>query len=152
MNVEYINPFIKASEYLFKEYLELELEVGKPYLVEDSGLDEVSGIIGLAGETTGAIVLTISRKTSIELVSLFAKHQYKFLSNEVLDGVGEIVNIIAGNSKKYLEDFKVSISLPGVVTGKEYNIHWPENVPIIGIPFYSDLGRITLNISLKDIK
>lgn len=151
MNVKYINPFIKASEFLFREYLELDLEVGSPYLIDDgSGLNEVSGIIGLAGDTTGAVVLTISRKTSIELVSLFAKHNYKFLSNEVLDGVGEIVNIIAGNSKKYFDNYKISISLPGVVTGKEYNIHWPENIPIIGIPFISQLGKMSLNVSLKD--
>lgn len=151
MNVEYINPFIKASEYLFREYLELDLEIGNPFLINDgSALNEVSGIIGLAGDSTGAVVLTLSRETSMALVSLFANHEYKFISNEVLDGIGEIVNIIAGNAKKYIDNQKISISLPGVVTGRDYNIHWPENVPIIGIPFISALGKMVLNVSLKD--
>lgn len=151
MKAQFINPFIKASEYLFREYLELGLEVGKPYLNQQNDtLNEVSGIIGLAGDTTGAVVLSFQRETAIKIITIFANHKYNFLSKEVLDGVGELVNIIAGNAKKYLEDYRISISLPGVVTGKDYNIHWPEEIPVIVIPFYSDIGNFTLNISLKD--
>lgn len=151
MKAQFINPFIKASEYLFREYLELIVDVGKPYLRQQSdSLNEVSGIIGLAGDTTGAVVLSFHSDTAIKIITIFAKHKYNFLSNEVLDGVGELVNIIAGNAKKYLEDYKIAISLPGVVTGKDYDIHWPENIPVIVIPFYCEIGNFTLNVSLKD--
>lgn len=151
MKAEFINPFVKASEYLFKEYLELDVEIGKPYLKQDGDiLNEVSGIIGISGDTIGAIVLSFPMETAIEIISIFTNHKFKFLSNEVLDGVGEFVNIIAGNAKKYLEDFTISISLPGVVTGKSYNIHWPDNMAVIIIPFYSEIGNFTLNVSLKD--
>lgn len=152
MKVEYINPFIKAAENLFNTYLGLNVTVGKPFLQNESdGLNEVSAIIGLAGETQGAVVLSFNRETAIEMISLFVNTKYKYLSNDVLDGVGEFVNIIVGNAKKDLNDFRISISLPGVVTGPNYKIKWPDGVPIVSIPFFSDIGNFSLIVSLKDI-
>ncbi len=151
MKAKYINPFISASMNLFKEYLGLDVESGKPYvLVDPRSLDEVSGIIGLAGETTGSVVLSFSRDTAINIISKFAGHQYQALGSDVIDGVGELINIVAGNAKKDLLDYKIVISLPGVITGSDYRIHWPENVPVISVPFSSSSGNFTLNVSLRD--
>ncbi len=151
MNAKFINPFIKASKNLFMDFLELKINVGKPFLMDGiNDLYEVSAIIGLAGDTQGAVVLSFQHDTAIKLVTLFANHNYKYLSNEVLDGVGEFVNIIVGNAKKDLEEYKIAISLPGVITGKDYRIKWPDGIPIITIPFQCDIGNFTLNVSLLD--
>lgn len=150
MKAIYINPFIKAAEHLFKSFLGFEVDVGKPFLGERDKLLEVSAIIGLAGDTQGAVVLSFSRNTAIQLVSKFANYHYEYLTNEVLDGVGEFVNIITGNAKKDLEEFRIEISLPGVVTGSDYHIKWPDGIPIITIPFSSEIGDFTLNVSLLD--
>jgi chemotaxis protein CheX len=152
MKAKYINPFLAASVNLFREYLGLTLTAGKPYLREDPhSLGEVSGLIGLAGETTGAVVLSFSRETAINIISRFAKQKFQALGNEVLDGVGELINIIAGNAKKDLADFRIEISLPGVITGNSYKIHWPEGVPVVTIPFESDMGPFSVNVSLKEL-
>ena len=139
-----------------KNYNELtedqKLEID--YQLEDAmvalGVDEVSGIIGLAGETTGSVVLSFSRDTAIKVISKFAGHPYQALGSDVLDGVGELINIVAGNAKKDLTDFKIVISLPGVITGRDYRIHWPEQVPVISVPFTTSAGDFTLNVSLRD--
>jgi chemotaxis protein CheX len=151
VEAKYINPFLNASINLFKDYLKLELKNGKPYIRKNPReLEDVSAMIGLAGETTGAVVLSFSREVAIKIASHFAGEKYKALGNEVLDAVGELINIIAGNSKKYLADFRIDISLPGVIIGESYKIHWPENVPVITIPFSSNLGDFTVNVSLKN--
>ncbi len=152
MRAQYINPFLKASLNLFREYLGIQAEAGKPYLVSDpQNLDAVSGIIGLAGETRGAVVLSFSRETAIKVVSRLSGTEYRLLGNEVLDGVGELTNIIAGNAKQDLLDFRIEISLPGVVTGNSYKIRWPEGIPVVAIPFTTELGPFSVNVSLKDI-
>ena len=152
MRAEYVNPFLKASINLFKEYLGLQAVAGKPHLLGDpQDLDAVSAIIGLAGDTRGAVVLSFSRETAMRIVSKMAGQEYKMLSNEVLDGVGELINIIAGNAKQGLLDFRIEISLPGVVTGNSYKIRWPEGIPVVSIPFTTELGPFTVNVSLKDI-
>ena len=152
MQVKYINPFLKASLNLFRDYLGIGAVGRKPFLLEDPNiLQEVSGIIGLAGETVGAVVLSFSRETAIQMVSKLENKPYKGLGKEVLDGVGELINIIAGNAKKDLLEFRIEISLPGVITGNTYRIHWPEGIPVVCIPFDSDLGNFTVNVSLRDI-
>jgi chemotaxis protein CheX len=153
MKAKYINPFLSASINLFRDYLSLKVESGSPFVRKDAQtLEEVSAIIGLAGETAGAVVLSFSRETAIQIVSSFAGKEYRMLGKEVLDGVGELVNIIAGNAKKDLLDFRISISLPGVITGSSYKIHWPEGVPVVSIPFSSSLGDFSVNVSLRDVQ
>ena len=152
MKAQYINPFTKASVNLFEEFLDIKVKHEKPFVKKDPHqLEEVSGIIGLAGETSGAVVLSFSRETAIQMVSIFENKKYTALTNEVIDGVGEMVNIIAGNAKQDLTDFRINISLPGVVTGKGHQIHWPEGIPVITIPFESDLGHFSVNVSLRDM-
>jgi chemotaxis protein CheX len=152
MQVKYINPFLKASLNLFRDYLGINAAGKKPYLLADPyDLYEVSGIIGLAGETIGAVVLSFSRETAIKIVSKLEDKPYKALGKEVIDGVGELINIIAGNAKQDLLDFRIEISLPGVITGNTYRIHWPEGIPVVCIPFTSDFGDFTVNVSLRDI-
>jgi chemotaxis protein CheX len=152
VQAKYINPFLKASMNLFKEYLGLQAESGKPYLLGDpQDLEAISAIIGLAGDTRGAVVLSFSRETAIAIVSKMAGHELKVLGNEVLDGVGELVNIIAGNAKQDLLEFRIEISLPGVVTGKSYKIRWPEGIPVVTIPFTTEFGPFSVNVSLQDI-
>jgi len=152
MRAQYINPFLKASMHLFKDHLGLQVTSGKPQLLEDpQNLEEVSGIIGLAGETRGAVVLSFSRETAIRMVSKLEGKEYLALGSEVLDGVGELINIIAGNAKQDLLQFRIEISLPGVITGKSYKIRWPDGIPVVTIPFKTELGDFSVNVSLKDI-
>jgi len=152
MNAKYIDPFLKASMNLFEYYLDLKIIAGAPYIKKDpSEQEDVSAIIGLAGETVGAIVLSFPRDCAIKIVSIFSKEHHVTLSNEVLDGVGELVNIIAGNAKRDLLGFKILISLPGVIVGSNYKIRWPTESPVICIPFKSEIGDFSVNVSLKDI-
>jgi chemotaxis protein CheX len=151
MKAKYINPFLAASIGLFQEHLGIKVKNGAPFVRKDPHeLEEVSAIIGLAGETMGAVVLSFSRETAIQVVSRFAERPFNALTNEVLDGVGELVNIIAGNSKKDLLDFRIVISLPGVIVGQHNRVKWPDKIPVITIPFESDAGPFTVNVSLKD--
>jgi chemotaxis protein CheX len=151
MQAKFINPFLNASMNLFKEFLDLEVKGGKPYLNPNSSkLEEISAIIGLAGDTTGAVVLSFSKETALSIVSRFAKKIYKDVDAEVLNTVGELTNIIAGNAKRELEDYRINISLPGVIVGHKYEINWPKGVPVITIPFTSEFGDFTVNVSMKE--
>lgn len=151
MKAKYINPFLNATMGLFRDFLGLKVSSGKPFVLDDpQDLSDVSALIGLAGETTGSVVLSFSHDTALKVISNMAGKEYQFLGSEVLDGVGELVNIIAGNAKKDLDEFRISISLPGVITGNSYRINWPKGVPVITIPFTSEIGDFTVNVSLKE--
>lgn len=153
MQAKYINPFIQATIQLFRDFIGVNVQPQKPHVREDpQNLEEVSGIIGLAGETAGAVVLSLSREMAIGVISKMEGKPYQALTNDVIDGVGELVNVIAGNAKKDLTAFRIDISLPGVVTGQSYQIHWPEGIPVIAAPFESDMGSFSVNVSLRDMQ
>jgi len=150
MKAEYINPFLDASMNLFKTHLQFQIKNNAPFINEDSqNLNEVSAIIGLAGDIVGAVVLSFTRETAIAMASRFTEQPYHALTKEVIDCVGEMVNIIAGNAKRDLLAFRIEISLPGVITGHTYKINWPQGVPVITIPFESEAGMFNVNVSFK---
>jgi chemotaxis protein CheX len=91
MKAKYVNPFLSASVGLFKDFLKIKLTYEQPYINKDpQNLYEVSAIIGLAGETTGAVVLSFTRETAIEIFSVFSGIKSNALTKEVIDGVGEL--------------------------------------------------------------
>ena len=69
--------------------------------------------------------------------------------DEMVDGIGEIVNIIAGNAKQHLTNFNLSISLPNVIIGKKHTLAGQSGSPTIVVPFSGDHGKFAMEVSLK---
>jgi len=152
MKVEYINPFVLATQNCFKVMMSVDVTAGKPYLfdpISGGHSYDISGIIGLSGETTGAVVLSFTKLCALKVVSAFSGMEVKIFDQTVVDAIGELINIVAGNAKKDLKDFKLNISLPSVVTGHSHKLNWPTGVPVIMIPFTSPLGEFSIGVSLR---
>jgi chemotaxis protein CheX len=153
---QYIQPFIKVCKNVFHEFLGVELEAKLPYFMEKNEVTEwdVSGIIGLTGEARGAVVISMKEDLAIKLTSILTGIEHKGLDADVVDAVGEIINIIAGNSKQELEEaFRLIISLPTIVKGKEHTIKWPDShARVICIPFtIGDKDSFTLSVALEAV-
>ena len=71
------------------------------------------------------------------------------VGDELTDGVGELANIVAGNAKQGLQKYKLSISLPNVVVGKNHMLRSPSGLPSIVVPFVSSIGSFAMEVSLK---
>jgi chemotaxis protein CheX len=154
MGIHYVDPFIESTINVFREFFGITPEVQKPYLVrpdEERNWD-VSGIIGIAGEAKGAVVLSFTESLAKELTSRLTGMPVTMFSDSVTDAIGEVVNIIAGNAKKGLEQYRLVISLPSIVLGKKHLISWPaRGIPIIGIPFKTPLEPFHLSVGLENI-
>jgi chemotaxis protein CheX len=148
---KYIQPFIDVSKNVFKEFIGSDLAADRPYFVDvNTSMDwDISAIIGLTGEARGAVVISMKKELAIKLTDTLTGTSHTDLDDEVVDAVGEIVNIIAGNVKKNLEDaFRLVISLPTIVRGREHSIKWPQGqARIICIPF-TIFGKDTFNLSV----
>jgi chemotaxis protein CheX len=154
---QYIQPFIKVCTNVFHEFLKLEPEAKLPYFMEKDAVTDwdVSGIIGLTGEAKGAVVISMKEALAIRLTSILTETEHKELDPDVVDAVGEIINIIAGNTKQELEEaFRLVISLPTIVRGKEHSINWPVGqARVICIPFtISTEDSFTLSVALEAVK
>ncbi|MBN2617862.1 MAG: chemotaxis protein CheX [Spirochaetales bacterium] len=154
MDTKYIEPFIEATINVFREFYKEEPILRSPFLFdkeENLGWD-LSAVIGIAGETKGVVSISFPKNLIIQLTEKLVGHEIDSLNDDVIDSTGEIVNIIAGNAKKGLEQYRLVISLPSIVEGPDHKIAWPtSSMPIITIPFDTSLGPFHLSVGLEDI-
>jgi chemotaxis protein CheX len=117
---------------------------------EHSALHPVSGIIGLSGAVVGTVVLTMSEALALKCASAMLMEDYKEFTADVFDAVGELTNVIAGNAKAQLEEYKLSLSLPNVIYGKGTELRFPEKCQPISIPFQTDFGPMAVEVGFTE--
>jgi chemotaxis protein CheX len=97
----------------------------------------------------------MKKELAVKLTDTLTGSRHCALDDEVLDAIGEIVNIIAGNAKQGLEEaFRLVISLPTIVQGKEHLVRWPNSqARIICIPFkIYDNDIFNLAVAIEAVK
>jgi chemotaxis protein CheX len=152
---QYIQPFIDVCRHVFKDFVGVELSVGRPYFSDQKAVHnwDISAIIGLTGEARGAVVISMKKELALKITSLLTGSQHDKIDDDVADGIGEIVNIISGNVKKELEDeYRLIISLPTIVQGDWHHIRWPTaQTRIICIPFALGKDNFTLSVAIEAV-
>ena len=98
----------------------------------------------------GSVVVSFPKVAALKIVSRMTGVETKVFDDDVTDAVGELVNIIAGNAKEGLQQFRIEISLPSVVKGPQHTIAWMVGVPVIAIPLASEFGTIYLFVSMRE--
>ncbi len=152
MDVQTINPFINATVNVLETMAFVKCEAGKPFLKQDQeAKGDVTGIIGLTGETNGSISVTFDEPTILKIVSNMFGEEMTELNSEVSDAVGEITNMISGQARRELEEIgKVfQAAIPSVVAGKNHSIVHLVGGPKIGIPFKTKEGSFTIEVCFE---
>jgi chemotaxis protein CheX len=154
---KYIQPFIDVCKKVFSEFVGCELTAERPYFANKDTINEwdISSIIGLTGEARGAVVISMKKDLAVQITGILTGSKQEVSNDEVVDAVGEIINIIAGNVKKDLEEaFRLVISLPTIVQGKEHTVQWPNSqARIICIPFkIFETGKFVLSVAIEAVK
>jgi len=137
---KYIQPFIKVCESVFRNFCSTEVKAGEVFNLtkENSDMDwDISGIIGLSGQISGAVSISMKDNVAFHITKTLTGVDHKTFDADVIDATGEIINIIAGNSKKEFEEsYRTTISLPSIVQGKGHKIIWlSKDIRVICIPF-----------------
>lgn len=147
LRVEFINPFIVAVTKTLETMVGCKVTREPPMLKKDAqALYPVSGVIGLSGVVAGTVVLTMSKDLALKSASVMLMEEQKELNADVFDAIGELTNVVAGNAKAQLEEYKLSLSLPNVITGEATELRFPENCQPILIPFQTDFGPLAVEI------
>ena len=149
MDPRYIQPFVAAAKRVFETMIEVPLSLGKPSLKRGNEVPyEISGIIGLSGNVSGCVVISLSREVAFQLVSALVGEPVTEMNEDCTDAIGEIANMIAGNAKTDFPGTGNAISVPSVVIGK-HKVSYPSGIPIIFIPCRTTQGEMIIEIAIK---
>lgn len=155
MNVAYINPFLSSTIDLFQHQFGVQAVPAEAYLDARSGAHrwDISAIMVLTGNAIGVVALRLTRLLADKLlvksgVEWESEDEREALVNGL---VGELVNIIGGNAAGKLTELSIDISVPIVVQGKNHTISWPDQNPIIAVPFSTNIGPFQVNVSIMEL-
>jgi len=98
----------------------------------------VTCIIGLGGKVTGTLALNASSHAVIHIVNALLGSDMTELNDDVLDGIMEVNNIIAGSLKAQLSGttFHIDqITLPSIVFGANLGVYHPRNITAVAVKF-----------------
>lgn len=153
MRADYINPFISSLVNTFETMLSCPLTRGQLYLkTNDTKLHEVSGIIGLSGQAQGTVVLSLEQSVALQATATLLMCETSEINSDVVDAVGELTNMVAGSAKAQLTEYKLSISLPGVIKGQGHEVCFPSDVTPICVPFTCPWGNLKIEVGLTEVR
>jgi chemotaxis protein CheX len=136
---KYIQSFIDVTKNVFRGLINAEIEADRPYFSNQASYTnwDISGVIGITGQARGAVVISLKKGLALKLAEILTGKKHDDVDVEVVDSIGEIINIISGNLKLDFEkEYRLIISLPTVVYGNGHTIQWPcPDAHIICIPF-----------------
>jgi chemotaxis protein CheX len=103
---------------------------------EELTFQGISSIVELAGTLTGSLSLHCPESLAIKATSLLLRQEFSRIGPEVEDTVGELLNMIAGATKRRLsqEQNVFDYSLPRCVTGNEHRVSPPLRSPAMAYP------------------
>lgn len=152
MDVKLINPFINATLHVLETMASTKTKAGKPYLKkEEVAKGDVTGVIGLTGDSRGTVSVSFSEKCILAIVSKMFAEELTELNDEITDAVGELTNMISGQARQKLELVGKSLkaAIPTVIMGKDHTISHITSYPVVAIPFTTDNGDFTIEISFE---
>jgi chemotaxis protein CheX len=119
----------------------------------DSGI--VTGLIGVHGRVSGFITVNLAERFAVRAVEGLLQEKHGQLTSQVVDGVGEITNIIVGGIKSQLASTPWAfshITVPSVIVGKGYHIAYARGLSFVCMTFESnDVDAVMLEDRLMQV-
>lgn len=87
--------------------------------------ESVTAVVGFGGALSGACVFACGHTSAINIAALMTGMGFSEIDDTVKDGMGEICNMLAGAWKSKVPGLSANcgLSVPAVITGRDYNLH-----------------------------
>lgn len=119
-----IDTINKATTDVFGTMLGMEVSLTTPTVdnASPSVNDGVMAFVGIAGTWVGNGVISCSPTLACRLSDAFMMTESSTMSEEVLDSIGELANMVIGNFKTEAEDQvgPLTLGVPTVVYGRNF--------------------------------
>jgi len=154
MNVEYINPFIEASQTVLKQMINIDVKLGNVYIKNAPyKSDTIVIIIGLTGKIRGQVVFSMGKQVALKVAScMMFGMEVTELDEISKSAISELTNMILGNTATilYNKGIGIEITPPSFLMGDNMVIS-PSKMKTICVPLIlGDMGVMDIDISVMD--
>lgn len=127
LKIELIAPFIDATKETLATMVSMRVRRKEVFIKQGYDMyGDVSGIIGLSGATTGTCALSMPAALAERAIRamLMTPDDEVLAEAEIRDGVGELINMIAGGAKTKLSStmYKFNMTLPTIISGGKHEV------------------------------
>lgn len=151
-NEQGLQPFILSVQEIMSMMAVMSVELDELYLnTTPFHYGDVSGIMALTGEKKGIIMISFFEELSSRIISSIMGLPIEEISDdELLDGVGELINMIAGGAKARLGDseYHFLLSAPTVITGNQHRVVQQKDIPCVVMVFKIDEEYFAVQLCL----
>lgn len=139
-----INPLLSSVIETFRDVLDCDVQRGQLELREpDAEVYDISAMISLSGQAKGVVCLSFEQLTALEIAARMLGRTTHRITAPVLDGIGEIANMVAGAAKSKLSmglNMSLNMGLPNVVRRADYSVRFPSESEPMRLHFDSEVG------------
>ena len=123
--ITYIAILDQSVEEVLGLMLGVPVSVAPSTSVADHETRTLTAVIGLAGALSGAYTVLVSAEAAMQMTACMAGMEVTTVDETVIDGLGEITNMLAGAWKSKISCLNAAclLSVPTVVTGTQYEVH-----------------------------
>lgn len=152
MKVEYINPFIEASQSIIEQLTGLKPILGKVEIKSTPyPSDSLVIFIGVTGMLKGNVMMSFEPEVAARLVSaMMGGMQVDVLDELGKSAVGEIGNMIMGHTATNFSERRIAIDIspPTILVGKNMQVS-NESGRVIRVPLLFDNGDLMFNLDIS---
>jgi len=153
MNVEFLNPIIKASTFVLQQACNVTAKVGKPYLTQTSYEDENFVVmLGITGQLHGQVLLVMGVDVACNLASkMMMGMPVNELNDMAKSALGELMNMTMGNAMTFFsqKEILLDITPPTMFVSSELTLSVGDS-RMICIPIEFEGAKIELNVAIKE--
>lgn len=148
LTVKLVNPLLESVADVFSMVLASEvrresLEIRQ----DDARMREVTTHVVITGSSRGSVALSFDRGTAIVAATRLLGENQNRISNDVIDALSELANIIVGSAKSRLE-MGLNIGFPSVLEGPNCRIDFPHDSKPMRIHCSSDIGDFIIDFGV----
>ena len=152
---DYMQDTIDATAFTYEKMLSCGVENTGERKDKQTGLmpvRDITALIGFNGEVIGSMFISMDEASALKTISKFIMFEQTEVNEDILDGLEEIVNIIAGAAAARF-NAKAGLGLPTILIGDNQRIRGSEDSPwILQNMTTENLGDFTLGITLKEVQ
>lgn len=154
MNIEYINPFIEASQTVLMQIAAIDAKLGKVFLKDSPyNSDTVAIIVGLTGKIRGQVVFTMSNAVARSIASCMMMGMPVTELDEISkSAISELTNMILGNTATilYNKGIMIEITPPSFVMGDNLQIS-TNKMKTVCVPLHlGEERRLDIDITIAN--